>query len=140
LWGLEILPREGHAHDDVDVRGHGRTGRDGHGELSGRRDEHAYGYGHGRFSQRAFGPVIGWLRMAFNDTGEIRGRDTEIQKLLNMSGGGRHPMPIPKITAGSGSIFCWELGLPKSPLVTASKAAYPFTGASTACNCEPAGC
>jgi hypothetical protein len=36
--------------------------------------------------QRAFGPVTGWLRMVYNDTAEIRGCDTQIQKLLDMNG------------------------------------------------------
>ena len=41
--------------------------------------------------QRALGPVTAWLRMAYNETGEIRGQDTRIEKLLDMTGG----MPTP---------------------------------------------
>jgi nitrous oxide reductase accessory protein NosL len=33
--------------------------------------------------QRAFGPATSWLRLAYNDTGRIKGRDAEIQKLLD---------------------------------------------------------
>lgn len=33
--------------------------------------------------QRAFGPASAWLRLAYDKTGRIRGRDAEIQKLLD---------------------------------------------------------
>ena len=33
--------------------------------------------------QRAFGPVTSWLRLAYSDTGRIRGEDSEIDKLLD---------------------------------------------------------
>lgn len=33
--------------------------------------------------QRALGPVTSWLRLAYNDTGKIRGYDPEIAKLLD---------------------------------------------------------
>jgi len=33
--------------------------------------------------QRAFGPVSSWLRLAYSDTGRIRGSDPEIDKLLD---------------------------------------------------------
>ena len=33
--------------------------------------------------QRAFGPATSWLRLAYNDTGRIKGHDPEIQKLLD---------------------------------------------------------
>jgi len=41
--------------------------------------------------QRALGPINGWLRMAYTDTGEIRGRDPEIQRLQNMASGAPTP-------------------------------------------------
>ncbi len=41
--------------------------------------------------QRAFGPATSWLRLAYNDTGRIKGRDPEIQKLLDPMMGA--PMP-----------------------------------------------
>jgi nitrous oxide reductase accessory protein NosL len=33
--------------------------------------------------QRAFGPAASWLRIAYNDTGRIKGHDPEIRKLLD---------------------------------------------------------
>jgi nitrous oxide reductase accessory protein NosL len=33
--------------------------------------------------QRALGPATSWLRLAYNDTGRIRGEDAKIQELLN---------------------------------------------------------
>jgi hypothetical protein len=33
--------------------------------------------------QRALGPFTSWLRLAYNDTGRIKGHDPEIQKLLD---------------------------------------------------------
>lgn len=41
--------------------------------------------------QRAFGPAGGWLRLAFNDTGRIHGRDPEIRKLLDATTGAPTP-------------------------------------------------
>jgi nitrous oxide reductase accessory protein NosL len=35
--------------------------------------------------QRAFGPAATWLRLSYSDTGKIKGRDNEIQKLLTGS-------------------------------------------------------
>lgn len=35
--------------------------------------------------QRAFGPISGSLRLAYNDTGRIKGRDPEIQRLLSQT-------------------------------------------------------
>jgi nitrous oxide reductase accessory protein NosL len=33
--------------------------------------------------QRSFGPASSWVRLAFNDTGRIRGQDSEIDKLIH---------------------------------------------------------
>ncbi|GAB7027432.1 transporter [Geotalea toluenoxydans] len=41
--------------------------------------------------QRALGPVAGWLRLAFNHTGRIKGRDGEIEKLLDTTMGAPTP-------------------------------------------------
>jgi nitrous oxide reductase accessory protein NosL len=41
--------------------------------------------------QRAFGPFSSWLRLAFNDTGRIKGRDPEIDRSLDPMMGA--PMP-----------------------------------------------
>jgi hypothetical protein len=41
--------------------------------------------------QRAFGPSATWLRLAFNNTGRIRGRDPEIRKLLDPATGAPTP-------------------------------------------------
>jgi len=41
--------------------------------------------------QRAIGPASTWLRLAFNDTGRIHGRDFEIQKLLDTTTGAPTP-------------------------------------------------
>jgi nitrous oxide reductase accessory protein NosL len=41
--------------------------------------------------QRAFGPVSSWLRLAFNETGRIKGRDPEIDRSLDPMMGA--PMP-----------------------------------------------
>lgn len=43
--------------------------------------------------QRAFGPATSWLRLAYSDTGRIRGHDTEIDKLLDPSKMKGAPMP-----------------------------------------------
>ncbi len=43
--------------------------------------------------QRAFGPSTTWLRLAYNDTGRIRGSDPEIQKLLDPNPMKGAPMP-----------------------------------------------
>jgi len=43
--------------------------------------------------QRAFGPATSWLRLAYSDTGRIRGHDTEIDKLLDPSKKKGAPMP-----------------------------------------------
>lgn len=41
--------------------------------------------------KHAFGPAGAWLRLAFNDTGRIHGRDPEIQKLLDAQTGAPTP-------------------------------------------------
>jgi len=41
--------------------------------------------------QRAFGPVSSWVRVAFTDTGRIKGSDPEIDRILNPMMGA--PMP-----------------------------------------------
>lgn len=33
--------------------------------------------------QRAFGPLSSWVRLAYNDTGRIKGKDSEIDKLIH---------------------------------------------------------
>jgi nitrous oxide reductase accessory protein NosL len=43
--------------------------------------------------QRAFGPATSWLRLAYNDTGRLRGRDPQIQILLNPDMHIGAPMP-----------------------------------------------
>lgn len=43
--------------------------------------------------QRAFGPATSWLRLAYNDTGRIRGRDAEINKLIHPATGTGAPTP-----------------------------------------------
>lgn len=41
--------------------------------------------------QRAFGPASAWLRLTFNDTGRIHGRDAEIAKMLDPVSGASMP-------------------------------------------------
>jgi hypothetical protein len=43
--------------------------------------------------QRAFGPAVSWLRLAYSNTGHIRGKDAEIDKLNNPATGTGAPMP-----------------------------------------------
>lgn len=43
--------------------------------------------------QRALGPATSWLRLAYSDTGRIRGEDQEIKKLLDPSMKKGAPMP-----------------------------------------------
>jgi nitrous oxide reductase accessory protein NosL len=43
--------------------------------------------------QRALGPFTSWVRMAYNDTGRIRGKDAEIEKLIHPAMGMGAPMP-----------------------------------------------
>jgi hypothetical protein len=43
--------------------------------------------------QRALGPFTSWFRLAYNDTGRIRGKDSEIEKLIHPSMGMGAPMP-----------------------------------------------
>ncbi len=43
--------------------------------------------------QRAMGPFTSWMRLAYNDTGRIRGKDSEIEKLIHPSTGMGAPMP-----------------------------------------------
>lgn len=43
--------------------------------------------------QRAMGPLTSWLRLAYSSTGRIKGRDPEIEKLLNPSKMKGAPMP-----------------------------------------------
>ncbi len=50
--------------------------------------------------QRAFGPVTSWVRMAFNDTGRIKGHDLEIQKLLDPMMGAPTPDADPNNYGG----------------------------------------
>ncbi|MBF0505473.1 MAG: hypothetical protein HQL09_01435 [Nitrospirae bacterium] len=50
--------------------------------------------------QRAFGPAATWLRLAFNDTGRIRGQDSEIQKILDPVTGAPSPDADPRNYGG----------------------------------------
>jgi hypothetical protein len=50
--------------------------------------------------QRAFGPITSWVRMAFNDTGRIKGQDPEIQKLLDPMMGAPTPDADPNNYGG----------------------------------------
>jgi nitrous oxide reductase accessory protein NosL len=43
--------------------------------------------------QRALGPLTSWVRLAYNDTGRIRGKDSEIEKINHPSMGMGAPMP-----------------------------------------------
>ena len=43
--------------------------------------------------QRALGPFTSWVRLAYNDTGRIKGKDSEIEKLIHPSMGMGAPMP-----------------------------------------------
>jgi hypothetical protein len=43
--------------------------------------------------QRTLGPFTSWFRLAYNDTGRIRGKDSEIEKLIHPSMGMGAPMP-----------------------------------------------
>ena len=43
--------------------------------------------------QRALGPATSWLRLAFSDTGRIKGQDPEIDKLIHPLTGMGAPMP-----------------------------------------------
>lgn len=43
--------------------------------------------------QRAFGPATSWVRLAFSDTGHIRGKDSEIDKLIHPLTGMGAPTP-----------------------------------------------
>ncbi|MFI5295557.1 MAG: nitrous oxide reductase accessory protein NosL [Thermodesulfovibrionales bacterium] len=50
--------------------------------------------------QRAVGPVTSWVRLAFNDTGRIKGQDPEIQKLLDPMMGAPTPDADPNNYGG----------------------------------------
>ncbi len=50
--------------------------------------------------QRALGPAAGWLRLAYNNTGRIHGRDPEIQKLLDPMMGAPTPDADPNNYGG----------------------------------------
>ncbi|MEN6440957.1 MAG: nitrous oxide reductase accessory protein NosL [Syntrophobacter sp.] len=65
--------------------------------------------------QRAFGPVNGWLRMAYSDTGEIRGRDPEIQKLQSMASGAPTPDADPYNYGGQRIDFLFGTSFAKGP-------------------------
>ena len=84
------MPREGHAHDDVEV--------------------------------------FGWLRMAFNDTGETRGGDTEIQKLLKMSGGAPAPDADPQNYGGQRLDFLLGTRFAKEPFSYSIEGGIPVYG------------
>jgi nitrous oxide reductase accessory protein NosL len=43
--------------------------------------------------QRAFGPAASWMRFAYTDTGRIKGRDSEIEKLIHPVTGMGAPTP-----------------------------------------------
>jgi hypothetical protein len=75
--------------------------------------------------QRAFGPVTGWLRMAFNDTDEIRGRDIEIQKLQSMSSGAPTPDADPRNYGGQRLDFLFGTSFTKGPFSFGVEAGIP---------------
>ncbi|HXX80144.1 MAG TPA: nitrous oxide reductase accessory protein NosL [Thermodesulfovibrionales bacterium] len=50
--------------------------------------------------QRAVGPATTWIRLAYNDTGHIRGQDQEIQKLLDPMMGAPTPDADPSNYGG----------------------------------------
>ncbi len=45
--------------------------------------------------QRAFGPAVSWLRLAYGDTGRIKGSDPEIDKILDPVMGAPTPDAVP---------------------------------------------
>jgi nitrous oxide reductase accessory protein NosL len=51
--------------------------------------------------QRAFGPAASWLRLAFNNTGRIRGLDSEIDKLIHPEMGMGMGAPTPDADPGN---------------------------------------
>jgi hypothetical protein len=61
------------------------------------KNEHDWSFGDNfkmtGWLQRALGPFISWVRLAYNDTGRIRGKDSEIEKLIHPSMGMGAPMP-----------------------------------------------
>lgn len=50
--------------------------------------------------QRAFGPAAGWLRLAYSNTGRIKGRDAEIDRLLVPMTGASTPDADPRNYGG----------------------------------------
>lgn len=66
--------------------------------------------------QRAFGPASSWLRVAYSDTGRIRGKDLQIQKLLDPMMGAPTPDADPDNYGGRRLDGMLGLSLLKGPL------------------------
>jgi hypothetical protein len=66
--------------------------------------------------QRAFGPAASWLRLAYSDTGRIRGEDKEIKKLLDPMMGAPTPDADPRNYGGQRLDGMVGLSLLKGPV------------------------
>jgi nitrous oxide reductase accessory protein NosL len=66
--------------------------------------------------QRAFGPASAWLRMAYSDTGRIRGEDDEIEKLLDPMMGAPTPDADPSNYGGQRLDGMLGLSFPNGPV------------------------
>ncbi len=75
--------------------------------------------------QRAFGPAASWLRLAFTDTDRIRGRDQEIQKILNPTTGASTPDADPDNYGGQRLDALLGIAFKKGPFSFGVEAGLP---------------
>ncbi len=76
--------------------------------------------------QRAFGPVASWLRLAYNDTGRIKGQDPEIQKLLDPMMGAPTPDADPRNYGGQRLDGLIGVSYTKGPFSVGVEGGVPF--------------
>jgi hypothetical protein len=76
--------------------------------------------------QRAFGPVSSWLRLAYSDTGRIKGSDPEIDKLLVPVMGAPTPDADPDNYGGQRLDGMLGLSLLKGPVSIGVEAGMPL--------------
>jgi hypothetical protein len=76
--------------------------------------------------QRALGPVTSWFRLAFNDTGRIKGQDPEIQKLLDSVTGAPTPDADPHNYGGQRLDGLIGVSYAKGPVSFGVEGGVPF--------------
>lgn len=78
--------------------------------------------------QRAIGPLTSWVRLAYNNTGRIRGKDAEIEKLIHPAMGMGAPMPDADPDNYGGQRLDGLIGISytKGPLSFGIEAGVPF--------------